>query len=464
MIITILQFFLSLSILVVLHELGHFVTAKWFKTKVEKFYLFFNPGFALFKKQIGETEYGIGWLPLGGYVKIAGMIDESFDTEQMAKEPQPWEFRSKPAWQRLIIMVGGVFVNAVLGVFLFTMILQIWGTEYILNDELPEGIAVSETAYKMGLRDGDKILKVGDFQLEKFSSGAVTKELVINQANTITVQREGSQQTLTVDPELVQELTKHENRNVQVVAVRRPYVFSLLTEDGGAKKAGLMEGDRIMAVNGTPTPYAHQYIKEMAQFHVPKQSFLKKLVAKLMGKEQPKKVIPKTVDIQISRDNRQLDFTVPMSNGKIGVYPQALDKLLPVYNQEYNLSEAMVGGWDKSVNFISDQIKAFGQMFSGKIKAKDSLGSFITIGSMFGTNWDWQRFWSMTATLSLLLGFLNLLPIPALDGGYVMFLIFETLTGKKVPDRVMEIATFIGFLLLMVLMIYAFGLDISRTL
>ena len=464
MIITILQFFLSLSILVVLHELGHFVTAKWFKTKVEKFYLFFNPGFALFKKQIGETEYGIGWLPLGGYVKIAGMIDESFDTEQMSKEPQPWEFRSKPAWQRLIIMVGGVFVNAVLGVFLFTMILLTWGTEYILNDELPEGIAVSETAYKLGLRDGDKILKVGDFTLERFSSGTVTKELVINGANTITIERAGTQQTLTVQPELVQELTKHENRNVQVVAVRRPYIFSSLTEDGGAKKAGLLEGDKIMAVNGAPTPYAHQYIKEMAQFHVPKESFVRKLIGGLFGKKKPEKVIPATVDIKVSRDNRELDFTVPMNNGKIGVYPQALDKVLPVHIQEYNLSQAMVGAWDKSVNFIGDQVKAFGQMFSGKIKAKDSLGSFITIGGMFGTNWDWQRFWSMTATLSLLLGFLNLLPIPALDGGYVMFLIFESITGIKVPDRVMEIATFFGFLLLMILMIYAFGLDISRTI
>jgi len=458
MIITVLQFFLSLSILVVLHELGHFVTAKWFKTKVEKFYLFFNPGFSLFKKQIGETEYGVGWLPLGGYVKIAGMIDESFDTEQMKQEPQPWEFRSKPAWQRLIIMVGGVFVNAVLGVFLFTVILFTWGSEYILNNDIQEGISVSETGYALGLRDGDTILKVGDKDFERFSSGALNKELILNRAQTITFQREGVEKTINVDQEIVNDLTKYENRNVQVVGIRHPYILSVITEEGGAKKAGLLKGDKIMGVNGEATPYAHQFLKAMSVFHVPKVGLLKQL----FGKTELKKDLPASVDIQVLRNDALINFSVPMDKGKIGVHPEGLGNFVPINIQEYNLSEATIAGWDKSVSFIADQLNAFGQMFQGKIKTKDSLGSFITIGGMFGTTWNWQRFWSMTATLSLLLGFLNLLPIPALDGGYVMFLIFESITGIKVPDRVMEMATFAGFILLMILMIYAFGLDISR--
>ena len=460
MLITVAQFFLSLSILVILHELGHFCAAKWFKTRVEKFYLFFNPGFSLFKKQIGETEYGVGWLPLGGYVKISGMIDESFDTEQMKSEPKPWEFRSKPAWQRLIIMVGGVFVNFVLGVLLFSMVLYTWGKDYIVNDSLSEGIAVSEIGIELGLKDGDKILKIDDVVFNRFSSGAFSKELVINQAKNIYLERGGRSITLPVNKEAVTKLTKHENRNVQVIAPRHPYVFNTVTKGSGASEAGLQVGDRIISVNGEATPYAHQFLKVMSAFQPAK----KRLLQRLFGKKESKKEIPDNVTLTIDRGGVSLTKTVKLQNGKMGVRPQGLDSFVKIENESFAAGPAMTAGWERSITFITDQLKAFGQMFAGKIKAEDSLGSFITIGAMFGSDWDWQRFWSMTASLSLLLGFINLLPIPALDGGYVMFLLFESITGMKVPDRVMEIATLLGFVLLMGLMIYAFGLDLSRVI
>jgi len=464
MLITVAQFFLSLSILVVLHELGHFSAAKYFKTKVEKFYLFFNPGFSLFKKQIGETEYGIGWLPLGGYVKIAGMIDESFDTEQMAQEPQPWEFRSKPAWQRLIIMVAGVFVNFVLGIILFSMILMIWGRNHIMNDSLKEGVAVSEIGAELGLKDGDKVLKVGDHNFKYFSSGAMTKELVINQATNIEVERNGKRISLTAKPETVAKLTKHENRNISVIAPRYPYVLNEITEGRGAEKSGLVKGDKILSVNGVATPYTHLFMKEMSKFKPPaKLSFLKRTILSILGKLPEPPPPPATqVDIRVLRQGAEIEQVVQMNQGRIGVRPLAESNYVDVFNEEFSVGSALPAGWNQSIEFISDQLKAFGQMFTGKIKAKDSLGSFITIGSMFGPEWEWRRFWSMTASLSLLLAFINLLPIPALDGGYVMFLLFESITGKKIPDRIMEVATMLGFFLLMALMIYAFGLDISR--
>lgn len=437
--ITVLQFLLSLSILVVLHELGHFSAAKWFNTKVEKFYLFFNPGFSLFKKQIGETEYGIGWLPLGGYVKIAGMIDESFDTEQMKQEPQPWEFRSKPAWQRLIIMLGGVIVNFILGIFLFGMILFIWGQEYIPSSSVKHGIAVSELGKELGLRDGDMLLKIGENAFDKFNPKELTRELVINRPERIVVSRNGAELPLKVNEELISKLTKYENRNETLFFPRTPYVIDEVTPGSQGEKAGVQSEDRIMGVNGEPTLWSHEFIKAM---DINENTSIK-------------------LDIERKGQLMTLDIDLD-ENGKIGVYPKGLENFVSFEKEKYSLGRAIPAGWDKAWNFLVDQVKAFGQMFSGKIKAKDSLGSFITIGKMFGSEWQWDRFWSMTASLSILLGFLNLLPIPALDGGYVMFLLFETFTGRKIPDKFMEIATMAGFLLLMVLMIYALGLDISR--
>ncbi len=438
--ITALQFLLSLSILVVLHELGHFSAAKWFKTKVEKFYLFFNPGFSLVKKQIGETEYGIGWLPLGGYVKIAGMIDESFDTEQMAKEPQPWEFRSKPAWQRLIIMLGGVIVNFILGIFLFAMILFIWGEEYIPSDSVKHGITVSELGQELGLRDGDMLLKIGENNFDKFNPRELTRALVIDRPENILVSRNGAQLPITVNDAFISKLTMYENKDESLFYPRTPYVIDEVTPDSPGDRAGIKKGDRVMGVDGEPALWSHEFMKAMDS----------KEASSSIKLDVERKGELKTLDIKLDE------------NAKIGILPMGLENYVRFEKEKYSVGRAIPAGWNRSWNFLTDQMKAFGQMFSGKIKAKDSLGSFITIGKMFGSEWKWERFWTMTASLSILLGFLNLLPIPALDGGYVMFLLVETITGKKIPDKFMEIATMAGFLLLMVLMIYALGLDISR--
>ena len=439
MLTTLIQFFLSLSILVILHELGHFGAAKYFKTRVEKFYLFFNPGFTIFKIQKGETEYGLGWLPFGGYVKISGMIDESFDKDQMKGEPQPWEFRSKPAWQRLIIMVGGVTVNFILGITIFIALLWNYGETYIPNDQIKYGIAVDSIAYEIGLRDGDKLISIGDHKFEKFNPRMITKELVFNGATNLLVNRDGIETVIDIDPKYVQELTKYENRNVDLAFPRFPYIIDYIEKSSPGEKANLKLGDRIIGINDIETLYSHEFVKAQ------------------------KEITSDNVSLSVLRNRDTLNMDIALDeNGRIGITSKALDHFVALKKQNYSLSQAIPGGWNKSWNFLTDQIKAFGQMFTGKIKAKDSLGSFITIGKMFGTDWDGERFWSMTAMLSLLLGFINLLPIPALDGGYVMFLLFESITGIKVPDRVMEIATLIGFGLLIILMIYALGLDISR--
>lgn len=438
MLITILQFFASLSILVVLHECGHFFPAKWFKTKVEKFYLFFDPGFSLFKVQKGDTEYGVGWLPLGGYVKIAGMIDESFDKEQMAGPPQPWEFRSKPAWQRLIIMLGGVTVNFILGIILFALITFKWGDTYIVNDSVTNGIYVDSIGYDIGLRDGDKIKKVGELEFTKFDERIVKNGIIIKGANEIVVERDNRDVKIPVDEKYIGELSKYSNRKVQLFGPRVPAVVDSI-EDGAAKKAGFMKGDQVIGMNGRYTKFHNDFYKLVDER------------------------TDDNFEVSILRNRDTITKQVTLDeNGKFGMWWKAPSEFLEVEEQTYSFGESWKEGWNKSFEFLGDQIFAFGQMFSGKIKAKESLGSVISIGKMFGPTWDWRRFWSMTAMLSLLLGFLNLLPIPALDGGHVMFLLWEVLTGRKPSDKVIEYATLGGFILLICLMVYAFGLDIAR--
>ncbi len=438
MLITILQFFASLSILVVLHECGHFFPAKWFKTKVEKFYLFFDPWFSLFKVQKGETEYGIGWLPLGGYVKIAGMIDESFDKEQMEGPPQPWEFRSKPAWQRLIIMLGGVTVNFILGVVLFSLIIFKWGDQFIVNESVTNGIYADSIGYEMGFRDGDKIKKIGNEDFIHFDHRKLKSGIIINEAREIVVERNNKEIKLPIDEKYVGILSKYANRNVSLVGPRIPAIIDSLGE-GPALNAGFRKGDQIIAMNGSPTPFHNDLYKLVDNREGDKFE-----LTALRGRD--------TITNSITLDE----------NGKFGLYWKDPMSFLEVENKKYAFAESWKAGWKRSTGFIGDQIFAFGQMFSGKIKASESLGSVISIGKMFGKEWDWRRFWSMTAMLSLLLGFLNLLPIPALDGGHVMFLLWEVLTGRKPSDKVIEYATLAGFILLIGLMIYAFGLDISR--
>ena len=448
------QLVLSLSILIVLHELGHFIPARLFGTRVEKFYLFFDPWFSLFKYKKGETEYGIGWLPLGGYVKISGMIDESFDSEQLKQDPQPWEFRSKPAWQRLIIMLGGVTVNFILGFLIFGLVLWKYGIDFLPAENVKTGIYVDSLGMQMGLQDGDHILSIAGQPFEKFSDRELLRAIIIDDAREITIQRKGQSMTLPIAPEFVGILSSHANKDKQIFGAPVPFevegfyeickgrFFNKTCEPSPAEQAGVKKDDKIIAINGTPTPYFSDF---------------QKIMRRNREKESP-------VAIKLIRNNTDtLDLTITPAKGNVlGFYNYGITKYYETKHQDFTFAEAMAGGVSRGWGFLSDQVKAFGQMFKGRIKATESLGGFGSIGKMFGGYWDWERFWTMTATLSLILAFMNLLPIPALDGGHVMFLLYEVISGRKPSDKFMEIATMVGFILVLGLVVFANGLDILR--
>ena len=434
------QLILCLSILVVLHECGHFFPAKWFKTRVEKFYLFFNPGFSLFKKQIGETEYGIGWIPFGGYVKISGMIDESMDTEQMEQEPQPWEFRSKPAWQRLIIMLGGVTVNFVLGILIFAGILFYFGETYIKSTDMKFGVYASELGKEIGIEDGDNIVAIGDVLFEKDNPAFVSQEIILNDPKFLTVKRDGNDLKLPIPVDLAKKLTKHENRGKGLFKIRMPQIVLSVKEKFPAGKIGIKAKDRIIGIDGQSTYWIHEFFQAMK------------------GKKDT------SVSLTILRNEKDtLHFTADLGeDGILGIFHTPPEDIFDYQRQKYSLGQSIPKGWDKSVGFLTGQLKAFKQMFTGKLDPRDSLGSVFSIAKMFDPGWDWEQFWRITAMLSILLGFFNLLPIPALDGGYVMFLIWEVITGKKPNDKFMEYATIVGFFILIALMIFALGLDVNN--
>ncbi len=442
LLITIGQLVLSLSILIVLHEFGHFLPARLFGTRVEKFYLFFDPYFSLFKKQIGETEYGIGWLPLGGYVKISGMIDESFDTEQMESAPQPWEFRSKPAWQRLIIMLGGVTVNFILGFLIYSLVLFGYGEEYLPADNVTAGIAVDSLGQEMGLQTGDQLLLIGDEKFERFNDRMVLRAVAINNVRELTVARNGSQQKITIDNKWADILTRHENKAERLFTPRMPFVIGKAVKGGPGDEAGLETEDRIVSVNGQPTDYYDQYLAAV------KNLKNQTVTLGVKPKEQPLR------EVQVKLDE----------NGKMKVGAAPAEYFYDTERIEYGFLASFPAGYNQGVQFLGDQFKAFGEMFKGNIKVTESLGGFASIGSMFGKTWVWERFWYMTASLSLILAFMNLLPIPALDGGHVMFLLYEVVTGRKPSDKFMEYATMVGFVIVLGLVLLANGLDIWRAL
>ncbi|MEP7194903.1 MAG: RIP metalloprotease RseP [Saprospiraceae bacterium] len=437
--ITIVQLLLSLSLLVILHECGHFFPAKWFKTRVEKFYLFFDPYFSLFKKKIGDTEYGIGWLPLGGYVKISGMVDESFDTAQLDKEPQPWEFRSKPAWQRLIIMLGGVTVNFILGFFIFACLLWKNGTEYIPTSELKYGITTDSISQLLGFKDGDLIVGIQGEKLDRFERGKIIKALVLDNKNTINLIRDGQNYDLTIDADKISLLTKPEFKNMDVFGIRTPSIVNSVLENSVAAKAGVQAGDQIISINEVNYNFLDQIIPIIK--NKPNQNFN---IGILRGKD--------SLHINIKTDDKAI----------LGLSWKPINEFIKTETQTYSFLESLPKGVTMGIDLLTNQIKAFGQMFKGKIKAKDSLGGFASIAGMFNEGWNWLSFWRTTAIISIILGFMNLLPIPALDGGYVMFLLFEVVTGKKVSDKFMEKATMVGFILLLALLVYANGLDVFR--
>jgi len=435
--IKIAQLLLSLSILVIVHEFGHFLFARLFKTRVEKFYLFFDWPFAIFKKKWGETEYGIGMIPLGGYVKISGMIDESMDKEQMKQPPQPHEFRSKKAWQRLMIMLGGVFFNFIFALLIYVAVLSLWGETYLATSNVKYGILTDSTGYAMGLRNGDKIIAVDGEKIENFY--AIIPDILLNEREVITVDRDGEIVDIPVRREFIPILLKNPN----IIDARipfGPFVISEVAAESPAATAGLSAGDEIIALDGNPFIWYDEF-----------QSYLASHRAQQV-----------TVSVRRGEEQKEIMVT-PSEAGILGVYRET-GNILELSTKHYNLFEAIPAGISKGWKTTGDYLKQFRLIFAKDTKGYESLGGFITIGSIFPGKWNWQSFWNLTAFLSLILAVMNILPIPALDGGHVMFLIFEVVTGRKPSDKFMEYAQITGMIILLGLLIFANGNDILKLL
>jgi len=432
-IIKAIQLLLSLSLLIVLHELGHFIPAKLFKTRVEKFFLFFDVKFALFKKKIGDTEYGIGWLPLGGYVKISGMIDESMDKEQMAEAPKEWEFRSKPAWQRLIIMLGGVTVNLVLGFLIYMMIMFVWGTAYIGPDEMPEGFAVVDSFEEFGFQDGDRILEVNGKEFE--NSLDINKHLFMRDVQNITVlHQNGAEETISVPEEIGTQMFE-QGIMQPFVPIMAPVVDSI--QPGlAAETAGLKKGDKLISVNNVEIGYYH----EVAPVTLENKN--------------------KEVELVFEREGEIKSVAItPDEEGMLG-FIKNYD--FEIQRKKFGFGESISKGFDYGYWTLRDYVYQFKYVFTKK--GASQLGGFGAIGGLFPDSWNWYGFWNTTALLSIILAFMNILPIPALDGGHVTFLLYEMISGRKPNDKFMEIAQMVGFFILIALVLYANGNDIYRAI
>ena len=426
-----IQLLLSLSLLIILHELGHFIPARIFKTRVEKFYLFFDVKFSLFKKKIGETVYGIGWLPLGGYVKISGMIDESMDTKQMQEPPKEWEFRSKPAWQRLIIMLGGVTVNLILGFLIYIMILFVWGKNILPNSSLTMGLGVTPLAEKVGFEEGDQILLVDGKKLDIALD--INKLLLIRGVKKVEVERANGRQEIIQIPEDIGN-RMFESGELSILYPRSPAIVDSVLTDRPAIQAGIKSGDKIISANGVKI----DDWKDLSIFNTDNANQIVNYVV----------VRNESIDTLYMR----LD-----DKGKMGVMPKNIIKLDQI---QLSLSESIIEGFSYGYWTLYDYVAQFKYVFTKK--GASQLGGFGAIGSLFPDTWNWKGFWASTAFISIILAFMNLLPIPALDGGHVMFLIYEIVSGRKPNDKFMEYAQMAGFFLLLALVIYANGNDLFR--
>ena len=430
------QFILSFSIIVILHELGHFIPARLFGARVEKFYLFFNPGFSLWKKKIGETEYGLGWIPFGGYVKISGMIDESMDKEQLNKAPESYELRSKPAYQRLLVMLGGVIVNMILAIVIFIGIAWYWGDDFLPAKNLTYGVHATELSKNMGIQDGDIIVSLDYKELTDFF--AIESKLVLEDPKTIQVKRGDSLLNLSIPTSLSAALSSAENETAFVLPL-----FPVIVDSVG-KSAVLVEGnfqknDTLISMNGQSIQYQHQFIEV-------KKKFSDSLVTVLAKRGSD------TVKIRTLINNK----------AQLGLFVKLPLQLFKTVHQNYSFIEAIPKGTQRCFTTLDNYVTGIKQIFTGKVNPNDSLGSLISIGNTFPSQWDWERFWTLTAVFSIVLGFMNVLPIPALDGGHALFIIIEMITGRKPSDKFMEYAQIVGMVLMFGLMLYALGLDFWR--
>lgn len=448
--VQIMQFILALSLLIILHEGGHFFFAKLFKTRVEKFYLFFDflfpfsniLPFSIFKKKKGETTYGIGWFPLGGYVKIAGMVDESMDKEQLAKPPEPWEFRSKKAWQRLLIMLGGIIVNVLLAFVIYSMVLFAWGQKQLPMSELKNGITITDSfAYDLGFRDGDKIISINGTAVQYF--GDLMPEML--DARSVIVNRNGKDTTLVMPVNFVGQLIDKQSKSL--FSPPFPSIVGAVVAGSGADKAGLQKADKIVSINGKATP-DFTMVKEAIQLEKGK---VIQLAVIRNGVEQ-------ALSAQVS-DTGTLGFQFALPDNaedmaKMGGYH--------FETKNFGFFEAIPAGINMGVEKVVSYAVQLKLMINPETGAYKGLGGFISIGKIYPPEWNWNHFWQVTAFLSLILAFMNLLPIPGLDGGYVLFTLIEMVTGRKVNEKVLEVATTIGLVLLLILMVYANGMDIFR--
>lgn len=429
------QFFLSLSVLIIIHELGHMIPARLFKTRVEKFYLFFNPWFSLFKFKRGETEYGLGWLPLGGYVKIAGMIDESMDKEQMKSPPKPHEFRSKPAWQRLIIMLGGVTANIILAAMIYIFMLFITGEQYLPAKNVKYGIVADSLALDIGMRTGDMIVMLNGQEINDFMD--IPREFVLGNVHEVTVEREGRLINLSVPDDFFGRLIAA--RMGGFFHIRYPFIVTGFLSDSPAKDAGVKEGDQIKGVGGIEAWSFHEFAATVQQFKGQQTS------------------------LAVERDGELLNLDITISDeGRIGAYAKSEFELLSFETRNYSFFESIPAGIQKAYATTTGYFKELRLLFRPEVKVSESLGGFITIGSIFAPTWNWAHFWTITAFLSIILAIMNILPIPALDGGHVMFLLYEIIAGRKPGDKFMEYAQMIGMLLLLSLILFVNFNDILR--
>ncbi|WP_103327791.1 RIP metalloprotease RseP [Bacteroidetes bacterium endosymbiont of Geopemphigus sp.] len=436
--IKVVQLILSLSILIILHELGHFIPAKLFKTRVERFFLFFDPWFALFKKRIGSTVYGIGWLPLGGYVKISGMIDESLDTKQIKRPPQPWKFRSKPAWQRLIIMLGGVVVNALLAIVIFSWLLFQYGETYLPVKNMKYGIAVNAIGSALGLENGDIIRSVDGKEIERFEE--LPKAIVLGQS--INLERNEKNLEISLRPEQKKSLFDQKTPGF-FLSARAPAIVEEVIKQSGAEKAGLKKGDKIIGIDSQPTLFTDQIFETIPEHK------------------------NGNVMLSINRDGDLYQKKVEVDeNGHIGMRFRDITKMPEIFqlkNKKYSLLRSIPAGAKEAWESLNTQLSLFKQIFNPKTNAYKQVGSFFSITKAFSPYWNWKLFWTITATLSIWLAFLNLLPIPALDGGYVLFTLTEMITGKKPGEKFMERAITAGFIFLAILMIIILSWDTFKT-
>lgn len=430
------QFILSFSIIVVLHELGHFIPARLFGARVEKFYLFFNPGFSLWKKKIGDTEYGLGWIPFGGYVKIAGMIDESMDKEQLNKAPESYELRSKPAYQRLIVMLGGVLVNVILAIVIFIGIAWFWGDNFLPAKNLSYGIHPTEISKKMGLKDGDIVVALDQKELKDFFE--LESKIVLDNAKTIQIKRGDSVLSIAIPTTIATELSNANNTSAFVLPLF-PVIVDSIGKSAVVVEGSFQKNDTLISINGQSVQYQHEFIEVKKKY----SDSLVTVVAK------------RGMDTVIIR-------TLINNKAQLGLFVKLPMQLFKTVHQEYSFTEAIPTGIQRCFTTLNNYVTGIKQIFTGKVNPNDSLGSLISIGNTFPSQWDWERFWTLTAVFSIVLGFMNVLPIPALDGGHALFILFEMITGRKPSDKFMEYAQIAGMILMFGLMLYALGLDFWR--